>query len=142
MAAKNGRNREEVKEYMARRNETAAKCSEKQRGKPFRPGESGNPNGRRKGVPNRINLTARLRVEHEADPIGRIIDAAVTGQVNIGGKKSTLTAEQYLALLRELRRIVVPDAKRTDHVGPARRGDSIGRACCDQCSDRCGGART
>ena len=67
--------------------------------------------GRKKGVPNKVNLAVRLRIEQEADPIGRLIDAAKFGKVKIGGQDVALNADQYLAVLRELRRIYVPDAK-------------------------------
>jgi hypothetical protein len=40
--------------------------------------------GRQAGTPNRVNLAARLRIEGEADPVGRLIEAARTGKVRIG----------------------------------------------------------
>src|SRR5919206_4385921 len=74
-----------------------------------RPGER--RGGRQKGTPNRVNLAARLRVLHEADPIGKLIDAAETGRLRLGAQEVALDADQYLGILRELRRIAVPDAK-------------------------------
>ena len=67
--------------------------------------------GRQKGTPNRVNLAARLRVLAEADPIGKLIHAAETGTVTLGGQAIPLDADQYLGVLRELRKIAVPDAK-------------------------------
>ena len=67
--------------------------------------------GRQKGTPNRVNMAARLRVLAEADPIGKLIHAAETGTVSLGGQAISLDADQYLGVLRELRKIAVPDAK-------------------------------
>jgi hypothetical protein len=67
--------------------------------------------GRKAGTPNKANIAARLRIEQEADPIGRLIEAANTGKVRIGGEETALSADQYLSVLRELRRVIVPDAK-------------------------------
>lgn len=69
--------------------------------------------GRRKGTPNRDNLSARLRVVQEADPIGRLIEAATKGCVRIGEQEIALDVDQYLGVLRELRRVAVADAKST-----------------------------
>ena len=67
--------------------------------------------GRKAGVPNKANLATRLRIEQEADPIGRLITAAKTGTVKIGETETALNVDQHLSVLRELRRIIVPDAK-------------------------------
>src|SRR5919202_728424 len=67
--------------------------------------------GRRKGTPNRVNMAVRLRVLEEADPIGKLIDAAETGTISLGEQRVALSADQYLGVLRELRRLAVPDAK-------------------------------
>ena len=40
-----------------------------------------------------------------------MIEAVQSGYISIGGKKKPITGDQYLGLLRELRRMVVPDAK-------------------------------
>ena len=56
-------------------------------------------------------MAARLRVLEEADPIGKLIDAAETGTISLGDQRVTLSADQYLAVLRDLRRLAVPDAK-------------------------------
>ena len=56
-------------------------------------------------------MAARLRVLQEADPIGKLIDAAETGRLRLGEQEIALDADQYLGILRELRRIAVPDAK-------------------------------
>jgi len=67
--------------------------------------------GRKAGTPNKANIAARLRIEGEAEPIGRLVEAANTGKVKIGETEVALDAGQYLSVLRELRRVVVPDAK-------------------------------
>jgi hypothetical protein len=67
--------------------------------------------GRKAGVPNKANIATRLRIEKEADPIGRLVTAASTGKVKIGDTEIDLDVDQYLSVLRELRRVIVPDAK-------------------------------
>src|SRR5688572_12083768 len=67
--------------------------------------------GRQVGTPNRTNLLARLRIEHDADPIGRLIEASKTGVLKLGDKDLHLDVDQGLSVIRELRRIAVPDAK-------------------------------
>jgi hypothetical protein len=67
--------------------------------------------GRQPGTPNRTSLLARLRIEHEADPIGRLIEASKTGVLKLGDKDLPLDVDQGLSVIRELRRIAVPDAK-------------------------------
>ena len=67
--------------------------------------------GRKQGVSNKANIATRLRIEQEADPIGRLVTAASTGKVKIGETEMVLDIDQYLSVLRELRRVIVPDAK-------------------------------
>jgi hypothetical protein len=67
--------------------------------------------GRQAGTPNKNNLLARLRVEREADPIGKLIEASKTGVLHLGDKRLELDTDQALSVIRELRRIAVPDAK-------------------------------
>ena len=67
--------------------------------------------GRQVGTPNRTSLLARLRIEQEADPIGRLIEASKTGVLKLGEKELRLDVDQGLSVIRELRRIAVPDAK-------------------------------
>ena len=67
--------------------------------------------GRAAGTPNRLNVLARLRIEQEADPIGRLIEASKTGVLKLGEKELELDVDQGLSVIRELRRIAVPDAK-------------------------------
>lgn len=42
----------------------------KPRGQPFKPGQSGNPDGRPKGIPNGITKAARQRIAEDCDPLG------------------------------------------------------------------------
>ncbi len=71
--------------------------------------------GRAKGARNRVMLAARLRIAAEADPVGRFIEAARTGKMIVGtgddARTLELDTDQYLSVLRELRRMTVPDAK-------------------------------
>jgi hypothetical protein len=49
----------------------AASTAGKQRGRPFRPGQSGNPAGRRRGSRHKATLAMEALFEGEADAIGR-----------------------------------------------------------------------
>ena len=52
----------------------------KQRGRPFKPGQSGNPNGRPKGARNRATLAAEALLDGEADALTRkAIELAMAG---------------------------------------------------------------
>lgn len=70
--------------------------------------------GRKAGVPNRVTLAARVRITEEADPVGKLIEAAKTGRVTVGDETRMLDTDQWLGVIRELRRMTVPDAK-TEH---------------------------
>ena len=53
-----------------------------QRGRPFRPGESGNPKGRPKGARNRATLAAEALLEGEAEALTRkAVELALAGDV-------------------------------------------------------------
>jgi hypothetical protein len=52
----------------------------KQRGRPFKPGQSGNPNGRPKGARNRATLASEALLDGEADALTRkAIELALAG---------------------------------------------------------------
>ena len=52
----------------------------KQRGRPFKPGQSGNPNGRPKGARNRATIAAEALLDGEADALTRkAIELAMAG---------------------------------------------------------------
>jgi hypothetical protein len=52
----------------------------KQRGRPFKPGQSGNPLGRPKGVRNRATVAAEALLEGEAEALTRkAIELALAG---------------------------------------------------------------
>jgi hypothetical protein len=56
------------------------KTAPKQRGRPFRPGESGNPAGRPRGARNRSTIAAELLLEGEAEALTRkAIELALAG---------------------------------------------------------------
>lgn len=61
---------------------TADKTGNKQRGKPFEKGQSGNLNGRPKGSRNRATLAAETLLDGEADAITRkAIEKALNGDM-------------------------------------------------------------
>jgi hypothetical protein len=58
----------------------AEKTVAKQRGRPFRPGQSGNPGGRPKGARNRSTVAAEALLEGEAEALARkAIELALAG---------------------------------------------------------------
>ena len=58
----------------------AVNTAGKQRGRPFEPGKSGNPNGRPKGARNRTTALAEGLLDGEAEAITRkLIDKALEG---------------------------------------------------------------
>jgi hypothetical protein len=59
---------------------TAETAPTKQRGRPFKAGESGNPNGRPKGARNRATVAAETLLDGEADALTRkAIELALGG---------------------------------------------------------------
>jgi len=59
---------------------SAENTASKQRGRPFEPGKSGNPNGRPKGARNHATLLAEALLDGEADAITRkLIEKALDG---------------------------------------------------------------
>jgi hypothetical protein len=60
----------------------AAKTGKKQRGAPFKPGRSGNPNGRPAGSRNRATLAIESLLEGEAETLARkVVELAKTGDL-------------------------------------------------------------
>jgi hypothetical protein len=63
---------------------SADNTAEKQRGRPFQPGQSGNPNGRPKGSRNRVTLTIEALIEDRSEEIiKKTIEKAVAGDANM-----------------------------------------------------------
>lgn len=63
-------------------NPTAENTAGKQRGRPFKKGSSGNPNGKPKGSLNKTTLMMRAMLESEAEEITRkAIDLAKSGDI-------------------------------------------------------------
>lgn len=60
----------------------AEKTGEKQRGKPFQPGRSGNPHGRPPGSLNKVTLACRAILQDQAEAvIETLVNQALTGDV-------------------------------------------------------------
>jgi hypothetical protein len=60
--------------------DAAENAAPKQRGRPFRPGASGNPRGRPNGARNRATVTAEALLDGEAEAISRkLIEKALEG---------------------------------------------------------------
>jgi hypothetical protein len=54
----------------------------KPRGRPFQPGQSGNPSGRPKGARNKATLVVEALLENEAEALTRkVIDLALEGSM-------------------------------------------------------------
>ena len=63
--------------------ETSGKQRRRAAGRPFRPGESGNPNGRPVGARNRVSALAQRLMDDNAEPvILALIKAAKSGDVS------------------------------------------------------------
>lgn len=61
---------------------TTDKTGNKQRGRPFTKGQSGNPKGRPKGARNKTTLAAQMLLEGEAEALTRkVIDMALEGDM-------------------------------------------------------------
>ncbi len=62
-------------------NDTPAEnTAQKQRGRPFEPGQSGNPNGRPKGARNRATLAVEALIEGQAEAMGaKAVEKALEG---------------------------------------------------------------
>lgn len=63
--------------------DAAENTAQKQRGRPFEPGKSGNPKGRPKGSRNQATLLAEALLDGEAETLTRaIIKKALDGDLN------------------------------------------------------------
>lgn len=75
--------------------------------------------GRKKGVPNKMNIAARLRIETELDPIGLQMKWLKDGALKVGkgaAKKTLeLTPEIAAKMLGDLTKKVAPDQKAVEH---------------------------
>lgn len=60
----------------------AEKTAKKQQGKPFQPGQSGNPKGRPQGALNRATVAAQILLDGEAEALTRAaVELALQGNV-------------------------------------------------------------
>lgn len=86
------------------------------KGKPFEPGQSGNPDGRPPG-PNKMTMAARQRIADECDPIGFLASVMRGDSQAYGGAEGEdaahhqPTLEQRLSAARSLANKLAPDAK-------------------------------
>ncbi len=72
----------EIKEIKRERADLAENTAEKQRGRPFPKGQSGNPYGRPKGSRNKATLAVQALFDGEAETIGRkAIELAKEGDI-------------------------------------------------------------
>jgi hypothetical protein len=63
---------------------SADNTAQKQRGRPFEPGESGNPNGRPKGSRNRVSRAVETLIHGQAEALGaKAIDMALKGDASM-----------------------------------------------------------
>jgi hypothetical protein len=84
----------------------------------FKPGESGNPNGKPKGTPHRLTAAMRAQIADGADPIGLLQRVARGEAIEVGkphedGSRDvvTPTLEQMIRAASKLTDKLVPDAK-------------------------------
>jgi Family of unknown function (DUF5681) len=62
----------------------AEKPAKKQRGRPFEPGQSGNPNGRPKGSRNRVTQALEILIDGQAEALGtKAVELALNGEVSM-----------------------------------------------------------
>lgn len=69
---------------MARKQTTlpAENTAQKQRGRPFKPGKSGNPSGRPQGARNKASMLAQALLESQTEAVVQtVINAALTGDM-------------------------------------------------------------
>jgi hypothetical protein len=60
------------------------KTAGKQRGRPFEPGQSGNPNGRPKGSRNRVTQALENLIHGQAEALGeKAVELALNGEVSM-----------------------------------------------------------
>jgi hypothetical protein len=63
---------------------SADKTAEKQRGRPFEPGQSGNPNGRPKGARNRVSQEVEALILGQAEALAaKALDMALKGDAGM-----------------------------------------------------------
>lgn len=84
----------------------------------FQPGQSGNPDGRKAGQPNRFTLAMRHRIAEEADPIGFLVSVMKGEPLSYKSDPESdkvehhvPTLEQRLSAARSLSNKLAPDAK-------------------------------
>ena len=84
----------------------------------FKPGKSGNPNGRPKGLPNKLTAAVRERIAAGADPIDflqRVMEGGLIAAKGEEGEGAGVapTIEQRLRAAVVLANKMTPDAKDT-----------------------------
>lgn len=63
---------------------SAENTAKKQRGRPFEPGQSGNPNGRPKGSRNRVTQAVEALIHGQAEALGaKAVEMALNGDASM-----------------------------------------------------------
>jgi hypothetical protein len=79
---------------------------------PFKPGQSGNPGGRKPGQPNELTLTARSQILSRVDPIGFLAQIMEGGPVTQGDGETVMpNVDQRVRAATVLANKLVPDAR-------------------------------
>src|SRR5271155_5311032 len=67
--------------------------------------------GRKRGVPNKVNIAVRVRIEREADPLGFWIAIAKGDAIDMDGGAVRPTLDQRMQAQGVLLRKLLPDAR-------------------------------
>jgi hypothetical protein len=103
----------------------AEKTAEKQRGRPFEPGQSGNPNGRPKGSRNRVTQALEGLIDGQAEALG-----AKAVEMALNGDASMLRALLGTLVPTRRDRTVEFELPKIETVGDARKATSAVLAAC------------
>jgi hypothetical protein len=103
----------------------AEKTAEKQRGRPFEPGQSGNPSGRPKGSRNRVTQAVEMLIHGQAEALG-----AKAVEMALSGDASMLRALLSTIVPTRRDRTVEFELPKIETAGDARKASSAVLAAC------------